>query len=75
MVLKRNQSVLKTNLVQNGQPNDKKGPSRARKRRRASSSQKTVVLVPNDNKRMGLNARTSTCGLQLHNFSVHTDTM
>ena len=75
MVLKTNQSVLNTNLVQNGQPNDKKGPSRVRKKRRASSSQKIVVLVPNDNKRMGLNPRTSTCGIQPHNSSLHTDTM
>lgn len=65
--------VLKTNLVENGQPNDKKGPSsRAKKRRRASSSQNTGVLVHNDNKRMGLNARTSTCGLQLNNSTLHT---
>ena len=66
---------MKTNLVQNGQPNDKKGPSRARKRRRASSSQKTFVLVPNDNKSMGLNPRTSTCRIHLHNSALHTDTM
>ena len=58
-----------------GSPMIKKGPSRARKRLQASSSQKIVVLVPNDNKRMGLNPRTSTCGLQLHNYSLHTDTM
>ena len=66
---------MKTNLVQNGHPKIKKGPSRARKRRRASSSQKTFVLVPNDNKSMGLNPRTSTCGIHLHNSSLHTDTM
>ena len=53
----------------------KKSPSRARKRCRAYSSKKTVVLVPNDNKRMGLNPRTSTCGIQLHNSSLHTNTM
>lgn len=75
LVLKTNEPVLKTNPVENGQPNDKKGPSRARKRRRASSSQKTAVLVPDGNKSMGLNPRTSTCGLQLHNSALHTDTM
>jgi hypothetical protein len=76
LVLKTNQSVLRTNVVENGQPNDKKGPSsRPKKRRRASSSQNTGVLVPNDNKRMGLNPRTSTCGLQLSNPVLHTGTM
>lgn len=65
--------ILKTNLVENVQPNDKKGPSsRAKKRRRASSSQNTGVLVHNDNQRMGLNARTSTCGLQLNNSTLQT---
>ena len=58
-----------------GSPMIKKGPSRARKRHRASSSQKTIVLVPNENKRMGLNPRTSTCGIHPHNSSLHTDTM
>ena len=66
---------MKTKLVQNGQPNDKKGPSRARKRRQASSCQKIVVLVPNDNKSTGLNPRTSTCGIHLHNYAPHTNTM
>ena len=58
-----------------GSPMIKKGPSRARKRRRASSSQKKVFLVPNDKKRMGLNPITYTCGIQLHNSSLHTNTM